>query len=339
MTKRATPCVEATNASARFLDRDDDASPSPPRPKTAAYVGLAAVQLSYCVWHVLGKIALNGGANPFVLALYRQLGACVCLYVLARCVDYRSGGLGDALKALSRRQRRRFVLLGFLGFCNIFGFVVALSYVTAFNSALLHPIIPVIAAAAAAAAGIERATPPKAAGVALAASGALVVVVAGGSGGGESNPDASPASVAFGNAILLGQCGAMGCLLVLQKSILFAPAREYSSSSPRRRRRVAAASPPRRRGRVCRRDRDVPSSPPRRSPRAASPPRRRRDPPFRLPQERHAAPRDDDDLYVQRRRRGDRARGDAGVRRERRRRLRADGRAGAPGDGVPSRRG
>jgi len=187
------------------------------------YGALVVVQLAYCVWHILGKIALNGGTNPFVLALYRQLGACVCLYGLARGADFPArGGIARAAAALDARDRRRFAALGVLGFGNIFGFVVALSYVTAFNSALLHPLIPVIAAAAAAAAGVERPTARVFAGVGLAASGALVVVAlgVGGGGGGEANVGATRGRVFFGNAVLFGQCCCMGLLLVLQKATL-----------------------------------------------------------------------------------------------------------------------
>jgi len=94
--------------------------------------------------------------------------------------------------------------------------------VTAFNSALLHPLIPVIATAAAALSGVERPTGGVAAGVALSAAGALVVVArgVGGRGGGERNPGATRASVVFGNVVLVGQCACMGVLLVLQKAVL-----------------------------------------------------------------------------------------------------------------------
>ena len=213
--------------STQFITQETPHEPAPsaaPPNKSRAlpYVALVAVQLSTCGWHVLGKIALTGGTNPFVLALYRQAGACACLAALARCADFPRGGLVRAALAVSARDRRRFLALGCLGFGNIFGFVVALSYVTAFNSALLHPVIPVIAAAAAAASGVERLTSRVAFGVGLAAAGALVVVVFGvsGGGGGEANAGASSASVALGNVILLGQCVCMGCLLVLQKALI-----------------------------------------------------------------------------------------------------------------------
>ena len=148
--------------STQFITQETPHEPAPSAapPKTSRalpYVALVAVQLSYCVWHVLGKIAINGGTNPFVLALYRQAGACACLAALARCADFPRGGLVRAALAVSARDRRRFLALGCLGFGNIFGFVVALSYVTAFNSALLHPVIPEATAKLWAALGAEPA--------------------------------------------------------------------------------------------------------------------------------------------------------------------------------------
>lgn len=90
------PRKDSEDAGAELLD--PTAAPPPPgaRPRSSLWAGsrsllpygaLVVVQLAYCVWHVLGKVALNGGTNPFVLALYRQLGACACLAALARAVD------------------------------------------------------------------------------------------------------------------------------------------------------------------------------------------------------------------------------------------------------------
>ncbi|KAJ8611020.1 hypothetical protein CTAYLR_007066 [Chrysophaeum taylorii] len=185
-----------------------------------AWAALFVVQLSYCVWHVLGKAALNGGMSPFVLALYRQGGACLCMVFLSRVVDGR--GEVRRLRSLPRYELFRVAVLGFLGFGNIFGFIVALSYVTSFNSALLHPIIPVVSFAAAAASGVEKLDLRRGFGVLLSAGGALVVVVFGVSEDhdSEGGSKTSRRDVFIGNAYLLGQCVCMGVLLVLQKSLL-----------------------------------------------------------------------------------------------------------------------
>eukprot|EP00628_Pelagophyceae_sp_CCMP2097_P024622 CAMPEP_0184212382 /NCGR_PEP_ID=MMETSP0976-20121227/13609_1 /TAXON_ID=483370 /ORGANISM="non described non described, Strain CCMP2097" /LENGTH=336 /DNA_ID=CAMNT_0026517101 /DNA_START=39 /DNA_END=1045 /DNA_ORIENTATION=+ len=187
------------------------------------YLALVVVQLSYCIWHVLGKLALNGGMDPFVLAMYRQVGATVLIVCLAKAADAPHGDLFAGVRAAcTRRDACLFLLLGVLGFGNIYGFIVALSYVTAFNSALLHPTIPVFAALLAGASGVERIGPRTVCGICLSACGAVVVVVYGvpadhnTEGGGEvSNADAF-----VGNAILLAQCFCMGGLLVLQKHLI-----------------------------------------------------------------------------------------------------------------------
>ena len=141
--------------------------------------------------------------------------------MIARLTEAREGSLRRR-ECVTRARAPGFFALGLLGFGNIFGFVVALSYVTAFNSALLHPVIPVIAAGAAAAMGVERLTARVACGVFLGASGALVVVAfgVGGDDSGEKNVDAERSTVIFGNVVLLGQCCCMGVLLVLQKAIM-----------------------------------------------------------------------------------------------------------------------
>lgn len=180
---------------------------------------LFVVQLSYCVWHILGKAALNGGMSPYTLALYRQSGACAVMLLMSRVLDKERGI--RRLCGLSGFDTVRIFVLGTLGFGNIYGFIVALSYVTSFNSALLHPIIPVVSAFFATVTGVERLSFRKALGVLVSAAGAVVVVVFGvrrdpNKEGGEGG------HVVVGNAFLLGQCVCMGGLLVLQKSLLSA---------------------------------------------------------------------------------------------------------------------
>ena len=195
---------------------------------------LVLVQLLYCGWHVVAKRALNSGLNPFVLALYRQWGAVVCLVGLAYLVDGHE--LGTAIAAttslgpcpaesprkrsipMRRRDAFSIILLGFLGFGNIYGFIIALSMVTSFNSALLHPTIPVVSAVVAAGTGVEKLGKGTAMGVLFGALGALVVV---GLGVPEdpNTEGAKSENLILGNLVLAGQCVCMGCILVLQKAI------------------------------------------------------------------------------------------------------------------------
>mmetsp|Transcript_27482 Transcript_27482/g.88758 ORF Transcript_27482/g.88758 Transcript_27482/m.88758 type:complete len:491 (+) Transcript_27482:1615-3087(+) len=183
-----------------------------------AWAALFVVQLLYCVWHIVAKKAMNKDFNPFVLALYRQVGAVVCLFFLSACFEDRrvSGRL--------KRGRWLILLMGVLGFGNIFGFVVALSMITSFNSALLHPTIPVVSSLVAGLSGVERVSASAIVGVLLGAAGAFVVVFYGvpedtnREGGGPE----SKRRLLFGNLFLAGQCVCMGCLLVVQKAVLAA---------------------------------------------------------------------------------------------------------------------
>mmetsp|Transcript_7395 Transcript_7395/g.10281 ORF Transcript_7395/g.10281 Transcript_7395/m.10281 type:complete len:454 (-) Transcript_7395:240-1601(-) len=214
-----------------------------------AYFALVLVQLLYCIWHVLGKKALNDGLNPFVLAMYRQDGALVVMIFLARFVDKVSswrtfasifgivqksvGGVASLYTQeeimtenkiiISPQDRWALVVLGILGFGNIYGFILALSYVTSFNSALLHPIIPVTSALIASISGVETATKRTMIGVSFGAFGALIVVLFGVERD-KSNTEGDPHGfssrrIAIGNIYLLGQCLCMGALLVLQKAL------------------------------------------------------------------------------------------------------------------------
>ena len=144
------------------------------------------------------------------------------MVVLAKWIDSPRSSLLARLRAsVSRRDARRLVLLGLLGFGNIYGFIVALSYVTAFNSALLHPVIPVFAAGIAIATRVEGVSLRKLAGVCVSAGGALVVVVWGvrEDHGGERNTGATSHGVIVGNCVLVGQCVCMSALQRLPTTV------------------------------------------------------------------------------------------------------------------------
>lgn len=173
---------------------------------------LALVQLSYCIWHVLAKTALLAGVHPLTLAFYREILALSCMYALAFKLD---GELPWA--RFERRRLPIYLAMGLLSFGNIVGFIIALNFVTTFNSALLHPSIPVFAAVFAWSVGAERMSSTKASGVAICALGALVTVAWGAADGSdESSNEANGAGdhVLLGNFILLLQCACMAGLLV-----------------------------------------------------------------------------------------------------------------------------
>ena len=174
---------------------------------------LALVQLSYCIWHVLAKRALMSGTHPLVLAFYREILAVSCMHALAWRLDGRNPWNG-----FYRSDLKFYLILGVFSFGNIVGFIVALFYITSFNSALLHPSIPVFAAVIGSILGVERMTSAKGAGIGLCALGAVVTVVWGVTA--DTTEGSDPDKVVFGNVILLLQCASMAALLVLSKKEL-----------------------------------------------------------------------------------------------------------------------
>ena len=89
--------------------------------------------------------ALMGGIHPLALALYRELGACTFMHAVAYKIDGMPAWRRLDLTWWSS-DVKVFLLMGFLSFGNIVGFIFALNYITAFNGSLLHPSIPVFAA-------------------------------------------------------------------------------------------------------------------------------------------------------------------------------------------------
>lgn len=138
---------------------------------------LLLVQLAYSEWHVLAKKALASGVAPLTLALYRELGGVLVMHALAVAVDGRA--LWLASRAVLRPILPELGALSVLAFVNIVGFIWALEYITALNSALLHPVIPVLAFALGVAARVEAPSRRKGMGTALCAAGAVVVIAVG----------------------------------------------------------------------------------------------------------------------------------------------------------------
>jgi len=173
---------------------------------------LALVQLSYCIWHVLAKTALLAGVHPLILAFYREILALSCMYALAFKLD---GEL--PWRRFERRRAHLYMVMGLLSFGNIVGFIIALNFVTTFNSALLHPSIPVFAAVFAWSVGAERMSSTKASGVAVCALGALATVAWGAADGSDESSNENNGAdnhVLLGNLVLLLQCACMAGLLV-----------------------------------------------------------------------------------------------------------------------------
>jgi len=184
---------------------------SKPAKTYSVWLVLALVQISYCIWHILAKKAMSQGIHPLVIAFYREIMACFCMYTLSYLID------GKFVWSTFRLNHdwKQYLLLGILSFGNTIGFILALYFITPFNASLLHPSIPVFSAIIGVSSGLEIMTLFKGIGILFCAIGAIIVVVWGVTN--DETPGGTSGHVIFGNIILIFQCACMGALLVVQK--------------------------------------------------------------------------------------------------------------------------
>ena len=176
--------------------------------QTKAHLLLLLTQFSYSGWHIVGSIALTGGAaHPLIFVIYRECLASVLMYLF---VKYQ----GHQLR-IDTEDFVRFVCLGLCSFVNVVGTVIALGYISPTKYSIMQPSVPVWGSLISAALGYERLTPTKSAGIALAVSGAVLMKMW--SAGSEVEDDSK---VMIGTLIVLTQCVSMACLLVFQKPMV-----------------------------------------------------------------------------------------------------------------------
>ena len=98
---------------------------------------LLATQICFSGWHVIGHVALQNGANPFVFVLYREVLACFLMY----CAIKFQGLPID----VNRDDVLRFCCMGTCSFINVVGAMLALVYISPTRFAIFQPTIPCIA--------------------------------------------------------------------------------------------------------------------------------------------------------------------------------------------------
>jgi drug/metabolite transporter (DMT)-like permease len=189
-------------------------------------VVLLFVQSVFSLWPILVKVAIENGVNAILLSFTRDVFASGLLWT-GVWLETGRPNLWNVLVHtmmtpvkmyhLEPHEKSLFLFLGVCSSINSVGYVIALEYVTPFNSALLHPTIPVFAATLGALFGVERLTPRKILGTCICIAGSIVVVV--------SQADLTVKSSLVGNLLLVLQSLAMASLLVGQK---FVPQRHTS---------------------------------------------------------------------------------------------------------------
>jgi len=187
--------------------------PSSRPPQALVHFVLVLIQVLFSVWGVIGKKALNAGVNPLTFAAYREVTGSMCMYLLAT----RVVGV-DRLFAIEKSDIPRMIFLGLCSFCNVVGFVVALYFTSAANAGAMQPSIPIYAMLLSVAIGAEKATLRKVLGGVVTVGGALLLILE----EIRANPDnsADTPNVPLGNVILVGQCAAVGALIVFQRPLL-----------------------------------------------------------------------------------------------------------------------
>ena len=174
--------------------------------KSLAHFTLLSAQLCFSGWHIVGSLAMKGGADPFIFALYRELTASVLMFLVV--------ALSDLPIKIEKVDYVRFFLLGVCSFVNVVGAMLSLNYISATRFAIFQPSIPCIATVISILVGLEKFTFIKAGGILLAVGGAILTEVW------NSGSSDEEKNVTLGTIIVSCQVFAMGCLIVFSKAML-----------------------------------------------------------------------------------------------------------------------
>lgn len=176
---------------------------------------LVIVQVIFSLWPVFIKSVINQGINTLYIAILRDAIASLILWITVWIEDgfpnLFNQNLYTRITSVDIGERRLFFGLGLASTINSVGYLIALNYVTSFNSALLHPTVPVFSAILGWFFGVEILTQRKIIGAVLCILGSIAVVL--------TSFNLTLSSSLIGNLLLVTQSFAMSVLLVGQKFV------------------------------------------------------------------------------------------------------------------------
>lgn len=179
-----------------------------------AYAGLVVAATIYGGWALVAHSAMASGISPLIFASYRCLSGTALLVLM---VVLRPEA--RPTPSMVKRDLHLFLGLGFFMSCNIAGFMLAASFVSALTCSIFQPTITVVTALLSACMGLEKITPTKFCSVLCSVAGAVVVVGFGGSRiSARNDPNASNATL--GTVCLLVNVFFAALYFSSQKSIL-----------------------------------------------------------------------------------------------------------------------
>ena len=213
-------------------------------PSYIIYLALFSVQVLFVLWFFVAKYAMaHVDLPPIIFAAYREAVATLVFLVMTKFSlssssssstggSCSNAGFMSTILNVYRPHAWSFLLMGFLMFASVAGFIIGLSMVTSFNAAILQPTQPIFAMLIAWMFRLENMSRLKVLSIATACSGAIITVwisALSGNGGesdrllralNESGTNDDNLNPGLGNTILLFQCFFAGAMLVLQKRIL-----------------------------------------------------------------------------------------------------------------------
>lgn len=172
---------------------------------------LALVQLAFSGWHIVGSLALQGGADPLAFAAYREVFASMIMVVIVWANK-------QSVLQIQREDYLRFFCLGICSFINVVGTIIALTYISATRYAIFQPSIPCVATAIAIIIGIEAFSWIKGLGILLAVGGAVLIDAW--DTGSSSGSSVVESNVTVGSLLVSVQVVAMASLIVFQRPLL-----------------------------------------------------------------------------------------------------------------------